>query len=462
MRLGLGLGLARSTGGGGGPPAPSTLNFGATNFNKGWSGLTDKTTSGTKINLFSSSVQSKPNSIWFGMITGTDAFVAGIFQNTSSTPFPMVRVSVDGGAYTDCTFTAGEWVLFTGLPQAQHKVCIIFNEAYGASVNVHKTTTNLRVIGAPPSVEVYDNWRQVSDGNTDVWYGNSLENNGQTNYLPIETRSTSILSDRVNSMAVRGDYTKLAITSRDRYVFVSVDGAAPTRYDVGTVRPMGITISGLSGTHTYNIWNSGTDGNNLFGVGGLLATGITSLGTRKRFIQLGDSITEGVTPSTTRGNAEVTMVAAALGRVGLNSGVAGNTIGDARTRFGPLVTRLPGGATSDDVLLIALGTNNLTFVGGTDYDLNAQGKIDYPLLIADAVAQGWGLIICRSVMQSTNNNPVTANAAIQSYVTASGDPRVKYLNMTPLGVAYAGGHPDDTEYVNIRNYAVPLLQALGA
>jgi hypothetical protein len=449
---------------------PTQILIPASQFNLGWGGEKDVITSGTKVNLYSGAT-ARPNSVWAGIISSTDAFVSGLFQNTSTTPTGMVKVSVDGGAFIDCPVSAGEYTLFTGLSQAEHSVVIAFSTAYSTSVNSSKTGNSLRVIGINPSVQVYGSWRQIHDNATDVIYGNTLVSatlgaNYQPANLPSPATTPATSHDRLHTMQVRGDYTTLSIITSTRYVYVSVDGNSPVRYDAGTILPTNLRISGLSGIHTYNVWSNASSllSANL-SVGGTLSTGLVTIGTRKRLIQLGDSITEAApsagTP-TSRGESDIMGVASALGYVGVNCGLAGDTITAGRARYAPTIATLPSGPTANDVLVIALGRNNLVFLANTDYDLNAAGQTDYPLLISDAIAHGWKNILCRGVLHEATIIPVSANARIQGYVNASGDARVKYVNVSSWsGIStYDGVHPNNAGYASLRGYAAPSYSSL--
>lgn len=456
--LSLGRGTRKSGG-----VAPSTINPTYAQTSGGLVGALDFTGTANRT-VFQSATSAFNTGAWVGKITGTYADIL-MFQGGSQ-PAGMVEVSIDNGAFSAAPVVGGRYVLFTGLPQATRLVVVRINSAYGSSASMPNTGVVMTVTGAPPSVVVASTMVQSGDTNSNVIATNALVQNPTipfvATFTPPSTTDTQNATRANNpGLTLRTDATEMFATTRARYVYVSVDGAAPTRYDlgVGNTELRTVNITGLSGLRTYYMWASYSQfGINQFSVGLVGGTGLTNIAAKQRFDQYGDSITEGVPFATSVGETDTFRVAAALGYMGGNYGLAGETVSGLNTRATTILANKTGRSAvgANDVAVIAIGRNN---TGGA---FSAPVIADYQALVNKLLTAGYRRVICRGILPEGANLWPAENGSISSIVTGFADPRVKYCDPSSWsGIATGDGtHPTDAGYVTLAGYAVAAYPAL--
>ena len=440
-----------------GTVSPSTTNFTYAQAGSNITGNIALNSPTGKVTAVSATSTRYPG-VWAGVITGTDASIVA-YQNTSTQPAGMVEVSVDGGPFTSCAISGGKYVLFAGLSQASHLVLVRINSAYSTSANFPNSGTLLSVTGAPPSIVSYSNWVQPGDGNSNTAHTNAIIANPQgAGYTPASVIDNSANAQaNISSVAIKGDPTELLIFSRARYFFLSVDGAAGTRYDAGstaTAERM-VRITGLSGTHTYYVWTGQQGAYPILSIGGVYSTGISNIATKKRMDQYGDSITAGQ-GATCYGDTDTFKVAHALGYVGGNYGVSGNTVANLYARMPTILAEKS--VTASDVAVLAIGRNDIS----ASWD--ATRISNYTSMVSSLLTAGYGKVICRGILPEGAQTWTSQNGSIQSIVTGFADSRVVFCDTSSWsGIATSDGtHPTDAGYVTVANYAQPAYVALGA
>lgn len=409
--------------------------------------------------------------MWVGFIRGTDASVRATSDNGLAPG--LVTVSIDGAASTVCPLENGRYTLFSGLIQAERLVCIAFGAAfYNIPYFTAALDPVLLVTGQSPSVDTPTAWVQPGDGSALTAWSSFLTGmpNNTAGYVPHDTPGSvyMVSGSNVASVRLRTQARKMLVSTIDQYVYVSVDGATPTRYyaplGTGQLRPVVIPLDGA--LHTYNVWPDRARGQNCtFAVG--VDAPLVDIGSKRRLDQYGDSITDGA-GSTSSGDVETMGVAATLGMVGSAYGISGETITQLLTR---LPTLLAGKTvSSDDVAIIAEGRNN---TGGA---FSAQVIADYTSIITALLAKGYGKVLCRGVLGSVVNGVSVywpaENASIQAIVAAFNDPRVVFVDISSWQVTFSGNnggvgipmldgtHPPDAGYAVMAPLAVAAYAPL--
>lgn len=436
---------------------PSTQNYDYAAMAGGILGVKDELT-----NIAQTRGSNSYRTVWAGRITGTAARLR--FANGS--PTGALLVSIDGAANATCANTGDTYTLFTGLAQAERVVIVSIGQAFGSSGYWTKAFTDaLQVDGAPPSIYVYPYIVDSMETDANTVAASSYVAAPTANYRPTTMVVSAGQPHGNNSPSVRfrTSATEATIYTVARYVYVSVDGAAPTRYDTttadGLMRTQRLT---LSGTHTYNIWTNRVGGSwgQAFSVGLNAAT--VALPSKARMFQIGDSTTAADTPSgggkilTSTGESDVFGIAATLGFAGSNNGVSGKTLSGLNTDIAAVLATLPTPGASD-VCVLALGRND---VGAGAMDATRQTH--YTNIVNAILAKGFQRIICRGVPPEGAQTWSAFNGSVQSLVTGLADARVKFCDTSAWsGIQTIDGtHPDDVGYATIRGYAVATYPAL--
>ena len=245
------------------------------------------------------------------------------------------------------------------------------------------------------------------------------------------------------SIRISTNSTELVILTHSAAVYVSVDGAAPTKYT--QTAGIAVVITGLSGTHTYNIWCS--DVFRLYV--GILSGSFSNVTDKKRLDQFGDSITQGGSGGfSTQGDVETFAAASALGYVGGTYGVGGNTIAALNTRLDTVLAAKT--VTGSDVAIIAVGRNDGATASGTR-------QSGYVSIINKLIAKGYGKILCRSVLRDGDGDSYPLiNADIAAAVTTVADAKAVYVDIegwSPVAT-HDDVHPIEAGYITMRGYAI--------
>lgn len=461
MAFGFGFGFdkaARRTGGGeSAAPDPIEAQFTHAAISAGWSGLTDTTSDATQMRgVMNLQGLGQGVTFWAGRVKASELHVRassqfGHYKN-------LLNIQVNGGAITTPTYSGSgdEYPVFSGLDYAEwHNVFVRWtNESF--YVRTHQPITEggnpanvLRATGVPAQVVPYSNWRQPGDGLCSHACAIMAPGDIDASLAPYQPSTTRVPAERatwtnqrqnVPSLAVQGNAARLAITSYSRFVFVSVDGAAPTIYDRGSVNA-GLTVHDCAaGSHVYRIWQ-GSDGG-LLCVGAHMRNGALVDPNLPRLFQIGDSKTHGAGASSA-GHTETFRVAAALGFVGGNFGITGDTTASGLARLPEILDNID--VRPDDVWVIALGVNDR--FGSNGGALDGTQTANYQDIIDLLLTAGVQKIICRGVVMANATGWNQTTASIGAIAAGYADSRVQFCDTTDWVVTRPDGtHEDDTGY----------------
>ncbi|MCU1758715.1 SGNH/GDSL hydrolase family protein [Pseudomonas sp. 14P_8.1_Bac3] len=432
-------------------PAPTTVNFTAAQVSPGFTGSVSTAKNAARIYARGALT------LWSGWITGTEAKLTNP-SDFGDNPGSM-EVAIDGGAFSAAPNVASLYTLFTGLPHATRFVEVRWVEAMGDAPYIASSGNVLAVTGQPPALATLSNKIQVGADSSIGLYSAAALANSATYTPALQAPKGETYGSNVGSVKIKGAFTKLVLTlNGNRKVGVSKNGAAPIFYavaDEAGAPPRALIIPCDGSTSTYNVWD---DGN--FKNGGSFAVAVDStfldIGTRRRLDQYGDSITYGSGPGATSSDTETMRVAAAMGFVGSTNGISGLTVGAGKTMLDavlPLRT-----VNSTDAAILALGGNNAA--DGID----ATEQADYGLCIDKLLAKGYGKVLCRGILPSTDGSStlsIPANAALKAVVDAKANPNVIWIE-TATWSGYEvldGTHPTAAGYATVAGYALPAYTA---
>lgn len=428
-------------------PDPTTVNYTGTQIKPGFAGSLSTTSIAGRITGRASLTA------WVGVITGTEAKLTSYNGAGTSATDGQIVVSVDGGAFTNATRVGALFTLFSGLEHGPHKVVFRYGSAFGNNANIPESSTALEVTGQPPSITIPSEWVQPgSFGSLSIADAATAAN--AANFSPELSISYGVTyGSNVPSVRIRGAFTRLYVAKNSQYVYVSKDGATPTRYGpiTETNTPVNGNIIDLDGSlSTYNVWGGAivsSSGGGTFGAGGNAA--LQDIGDKRRLDQYGDSITFGA-GATSPGDVETMRVAAAIGFTGSTCGISGYTIAQLDTL---LTTVLPRRTiTGSDVAVVAIGRNN---TGGA---FDAAETTGYQSIISKLLAAGYGTVLCRGLLPHgdlTTTWPAE-NGSIQSIVTGLANPNVKFVDTSGYPAYSTAGddktHPTDAGYATLAPY----------
>lgn len=469
------LGIAAGISGGG----SVVQNFSYSQVSGGIYGTRDTTTTAGRTFIAVS------GSGWSGFVTGTDAtFVA---HRVAGDVTGMIEASIDGGVFTALTYSGsgGIFPLFAGLSDTVHNVVVKPGTAYGNTIYIPSGVNVIAVTGSAPSVETATGVRaQPLDGNALISSSGFPTASIGGNFLPLTWAASQNITSRtattspgscVPTLRFRCDATKFYITTGSRWIFVSIDGARPTRYDTtvgaGSAKARLFKLSGLSGTlHTYNVWPSwdqGTGQPSFFSVG-TDAVSFTDVGTKKILDIHGDSIARGA-GSTSPGDVDTLYVASNLGCAGISFGIDGSFINEVAQRMGwnAAGTIQTGNGYLDNmtiaanaVAIVEIGRNDCT--PGSNVAMTAQQITDYTNIVTTLKAK-YGRVICRGVIPTTGQNWSNFNVGIAAIVTGKADANINYVNTDGwTTITYTDGtHPNDGGYIiMVESYEIAAYAAL--
>jgi hypothetical protein len=437
-------GLLSSNGGrlsnfGSGAPTAITTDFSYSQFEGGQAGIIDTSRSATRT-YWGTTIPT----VWVGEITGTEALLT-VVRSSGSVDGSTIAVSIDGGNFANAPLSGGRCVLFSGLSDAPHKIAIKAGAGYGISVGVPNSGTVLSVTGVSPAIDTPTQQLRMFDGNAlyDTQSQKVALTGGYLTYTPLNIASGSVKYSA--GQRFKTDATKLFVASGSRYIYVSVDGAAPTRYDRGMTPTLNFHIIDLDGElHTYNVWVKDV---NISANVGLLSVGVNGtvydVGEKIRLEQFGDSITEGV-GSTGTGEVDTHGVAAYFGMLGTTYGISGENTAGLKARLPALLTNLA--PSTNDAAVLAIGRNDdLTTVGPT-FEADYQDVVN--MLIAV-----YGKVLCRGVLPDGPDYSV-GNGKIAAVVAATANPNVVFIDTsTWTGIDRSDGtHPSDAGYDTLETY----------
>jgi hypothetical protein len=379
---------------------------------------------------------------WSGKITGTEAKMLG--RDSSN----LFLVSVDRGAYVSSSNASGVHTLFTGVSDIEHDVTIVMGSPFGYTNGYWDINQSylLEVTGATPSFSVLEySWSAHSSAL--VSSGVTIPINPST-YTPLLRRS-GIYNQSANSKVMFSTAaTELLITldkeaEGDSAFYYSVDGGA---YSVlPPVAGNTFRLTGLNGTHTYNLLAgdpvglNGDDSN----IGSVMADApLTKIGAR--LDQFGDSITDagGKNPI-----IEIHAAASYFGYLGQTYAQSGWTVNDLLVNLSTF--NLSNLLEVGDIAIMAIGRNS------SNINTSSQVQADYSSTIAGLLDAGYSRVLCRGILSESSNPFTDQNNTISEIVDAYNDPRVEFIDVSSWTNidTYDGVHPTPQGYAEMVEYA---------
>lgn len=404
-------------------------------------------------------------------ITGTHAYI-NADDNANAA---YMQVSIDGAAFVNCTKVAtGKYALFEAQPQATRS-CIVKTGITNAAWSTALANV-ISVTGAPPNCTSATNFAYCYDGVTkSSLYSFANPNGASFTPTPMpKSIGTSGSNLRSPMIEFRSATSYLDIVSCQSYVFVSVDQAAPTVYNLvsATATSDGVArrlkLTGLSGTHTYRIWSdAGTSPTGFFPIldVGTSDAPVAVPSAKGRVDCYGASQTAGGNyAGVTNAHTAIYSSCAQMGRVGSGIGNAGSGI----AALEPLIT---GVWTSDkaidpvnDYAIIQATTND----GNATYDstkITAYNNVitnlltkykgvriisPYPTFASDVAPTGNSYPLATVSLQSIVTDYLVANpAADLQLIDSSGWTSPRIIGTDGL---HPGGIGDNTGNVRLAAY----------
>ena len=425
---------------------PSTITKTYTDVSGGLVGTIDLVRTAGRAYLLADQVT--PLVLW---IKGTDASAWMYHTGGFGSAAGLLTVSVDDGATVTPTGVSNKFPLFAGLSDTLHKVVICVGAAYGANAYYLTSGNLIEATGVSPYVSnaAYQLQRGTS-GSGALW--SSLVMNAPANCVPttaICQYSVTTLSS-VPSVKFRSSSAYIDVTTQGFWFAVSIDGAAPTYYATGyteTARKSATRRIVTSGTHDYYVWannkslSDATQWTLAIGLDGA-PTSVTG----KKIHQYGDSITNGVSATSTA-HTDVMRVAANFGHTGSSYGIAGQTSAQLATNVVGQAA-VAGGAVGTDIAVLAIGRNDSSF-SGADFDSIVATLLTY-----------YSKVLVRGVLE-TGTSFTAFNASMSAWVTGKADSRIVYIDPEAwTGIATSDGtHPTDAGYVTLSNYCITAYAA---
>lgn len=424
-----------------GAVAPSTITKTYSDISSGLVGTIDLVRTAGRAYLLADQVT--PLVLW---IKGTDASAWMYHTGGNGTGAGLLTVSVDDGATVTPAGVSNKFPLFSGLSDTLHKVVICVGAAYGSNAYYLTSGTLIEATGVSPYVSnaAYQLQRGTS-GSGALW--SSMTMAAPANCIPttaICQYSVTTVSN-VPSVKFRSSSAYIDVTTQGFWFAVSIDGAAPTYYATGyteTARKTATRRIVTSGTHDYYVWTNNKSLSNA--TQWTLAIGLDAAPTSvtgKRLHQYGDSITNGVSATSTA-HTDVMRVAANFGHTGSSYGIAGQTTAQLVTNVVGQAAAA-GGNVAQDIAILAIGRNDGSF-SGTDFDSIVATLLTY-----------YAKVLVRGVLE-TGTSFTAFNASMSAWVTGKSDARIVYIDPEAwTGIATSDGtHLTDAGYVTLAAYCV--------
>ena len=454
---------------GGGLP-PVTLTFTDTQASFGYMGFFDTTSVAGRRIYDRPSAPAITAGVWFGVIKGSSATMTAAAGDTS--PY---LVSVDGGAETTPTLSAGRITLFSGLADTQHTVSIRSDNSE-AGQSVPTTGELFGVTGSAPAISAVGVQRFIKDPTfpgLETFAQNAAKGG---NWLPAYPRAITNPGGGVSGGSIH-----MRVKAADVWVFcaltevwTSVDSGAYTKNTLvaNSTTPGGVAcswkkIAALSGDVSAEreiiIVASATSSYNLSGqIEGVMVTGagasIAAPSTSKTVVTMcGASQVEGA--GATIGSVDIHRLQVPIPTLAsAQIGAGGATIAAINTALSSWAPKLK--AANRQTILLSVGINSAD---------DAAFQTDYQSLISTCLAQGFTKVICRGLLQTVSNT--SKNAKIAAAVVAAADARVIFADVStwtaattdtgsPVVVMPDGSHPNDLGYDRMATLVVRDHSAL--
>lgn len=398
----------------------------------------------------------------FVRVKGTDCVLT--CASGDSSPW---NVSVDGGADTTPTFSSGAITLFTGLSDGWHTVHVRPDNSTSGSTYTPTTGTLLSVTGLDPQAEAVGTGYWVKDPSFAgvATFAEVAAPGG--NFVPAFPKPTANAGWGVagGSLHFKAKFTDLYVHTSSPEVWYSVDGGAWTKVSLGAspTNPSGKArawrkVTGLSGslsTFKELILSDSpvltTDlpamGVLLTGTGNALSAPTVSKTVMHAF---GASQTYGF--AATMGSIDVNRLQVTIPSLAAGQhGNSGGTIAQANAAFATWVAKVP----------VALRQHVQMSIGINSAD-DGSFQSDYQTLINNFLTAGFTKVICRGLVQTTDNT--SKNAKIAAAVAAISNPAVVFASVSTWVASTngAGGtiempdgtHPNDSGYVTMAALAL--------
>jgi hypothetical protein len=400
-------------------------------------------------------VQGRGLASFFALDVTGSSLIFRASDNQSAVDY--LKVSVDGGAYYDAPRIAtNTYMVFAGddVPRS----VVIYSNAAGPYFS--SSASNIfTVTGAAPSISAKTIAVNAFDGITltSMFKEPNISGAGfSPTFLP-KSRDISgtIQYTASHHLYFQSATSELDILTAQRYLFVATDDGEPAYFDTGATSTniKRVKISGLSGTHRYQVWtNSGNSGGAFLAY---LYVGLTAPATaidasRVDFYGASETAGAGATSSAHQG---LNFAMSDIGAVSGQFAVSGNNLGN-------YASHMSSGALSNrdidatkDFAVIQCTSNDGSLAYNSAQLANLQSCIDqtlavykavivvgtYPRLLTDGITYVRFTAACNSV---------------QSYLASSPNPRVTYVDPEAwVGITTADGiHPNDAGNQVIRQY----------
>lgn len=392
------------------------------------------------------------NTIWSGIITGTEAWLNCVNTVGGTGPYAvyidgtLTEPALEEDTYAGCT-------LFTGLSDTAHFVDIICKINYeNTGQYIDMVGTAFTVDGASPSCEFLP-----ADFATDPSFAGKYTGCRTTPLGSNYDNGTWNNPCNVNGIhgwiRFSGNIDTLYLLTSGTECYYSIDGGtkqyvaftesnSPT---YGVRNRLCEVATGLSGTHTYAVWPADEydDGYFLSGVLGLLSGSKATLSappiSNGTLAQTGDSQTVGQ-GELSLGPVDTWQYAMYFNYEAVIVGIPGYTTSDLRTWFtGTIINYIP----EPDKTVIAIGYND---TAGSAFQTAYEG------LIGD-IQTYWTStkILCRDVCPFTNPASSPYTAYVAAAVAAVSDPDVVFKAGTDW-TGLTDGHFSDAEYTIMAGY----------
>jgi lysophospholipase L1-like esterase len=381
---------------------------------------------------------------WTGKITGTESKMLAVNANG------LFQVSVDGGAFSSASNASGVHTLFTGLADIEHDVVVMVGPTSGTKYGywVIDQSYLLEATGATPAASTLGYQWSAHSANL-VSSGVTIAVD-PTTYTPQLERNTNSYKAATSKVMFSTAASELIIklgrdAESNSSLYYNVDGGNPivvARNDAGTFK-----VTGLSGTHTYNIRAGSADGSSsrysdivsVMSDAPLVKVGL-------RLDQFGDSITHGA-GSASNPIIDIHNTAAHFGRLGQTYAVSGWTVNDLLVNLSTF--NLENLVESGDIAIMAIGRNSLTI--NTDPTIQA----DYALTITALLAAGYSKVFCRGILSESGDAFTAQNLAISNVVNDYANPNVFFVDVADwLSINTQDGvHPSQTGYAEMVEYS---------
>jgi hypothetical protein len=369
-------------------------------------------------------------------------------------------MSIDDGAPVSSGTSSGgsgEKVstLFTGLADTWHKVVLVAGTGTGTALWVDATLANAIVVtGADPLVIIPQNV-ETFKGSANALSAGLFKTTTNTDFLPTQVVGQSgTLQETTYGVAGRATFSRLFASCTSDAIYVSIDGAAPTRHaastpDLGTAVVCGVAVDTVDDAeHTILVWANDTNNANAQISLATQSGEAIALPTANRMYTFGHSIVVGQDAESGAGSTSYNSMAWRNGYLPTIMAKSGYTFVEMNAALPDVLLTVDVAA--GDVAVVSLGRNDSTAAMDTTRLAAYNGILD------KLVAKGFGQIMCLGAMPDAGflaaADPGQLNDSIETMVDARGaGDNVVYVdrnNYTAI-TTVDGVHPNDAGYLEM-------------